>query len=180
MPAAKEDAPQFDYDEAKLRPRGANILDDVAACLTEGKLKDTQITVIGRTDPRGTDEHNQALGASRATAVRSYLMTRGVPAERINLVSRGEKGASGDDEKTWALDRRVDVELGSVSSQGAAFNEPAATKGGPLVSATAKTVKREPDKRGKAGTYADSVESGADGASKSEAVPPPSVPTPAK
>jgi peptidoglycan-associated lipoprotein len=174
MPAAADEAPQFDYDAAKLRPRGANILNDVASCLTDGALKGRNITIVGRTDPRGTQEHNEELGESRASAARAYLIGRGVAEDRIQMVSRGEKDARGDDESTWALDRRVDINVGSTASDRAAAADSAPAAGnGVLVQATRKTVKREPDpKRAKGATYSDAMETGDEGPPQSKAVPP--------
>lgn len=174
MPAAADETPQFDYDDATLRPRGANILNDVASCLTDGALKGRNVTIVGRTDPRGSEEHNQELGESRATAARDYLISRGVEASRIQMVSRGEQDARGDDEATWALDRRVDINLGTTAEGRAASMDGAASTGsGPLVEATKKSVKREPDpKRAKGASYADAVETGEDGPPPAKAVPP--------
>lgn len=112
LPSSPEEAPRFDYDKASLRSRGENILDDVAKCLSEGPLKGQTVTLIGRADPRGPAEYNKELGISRAEAARNYLRERGVPAENLRLLSRGEQGARGHNEETWALDRRVDLELG--------------------------------------------------------------------
>lgn len=112
LPSSPHEVPRFDYDQARLRTRGANILDDVARCLSDGALKGQKVTIIGRADPRGPTEYNQELGVSRAEAARDYLEERGVPAESLLLLSRGEQGARGHDEETWALDRRVDLELG--------------------------------------------------------------------
>jgi hypothetical protein len=90
------------------------------------------------------------------------------------MVSRGEKDARGDDESTWALDRRVDINIGSTASdRAAAVDSTPAAGSGILVQATAKTVKREPDpKRAKGATYSDAVETGDEGPPQSKAVPP--------
>lgn len=117
IPETPAEAPAFDYDQATLRPRGANILDDVAKCLIDGPLKDQTITIIGRTDPRGPEQYNQELGASRASAARNYLISRGVSADHVRLLSRGEQEAQGTSEATWALDRRVDLELGDRTAR---------------------------------------------------------------
>ena len=62
LPETRSDSPQFDFDEAMLRPRGMGILDGIATCMREGSLKGEGITIIGHTDPRGTDQYDQALG----------------------------------------------------------------------------------------------------------------------
>jgi outer membrane protein OmpA-like peptidoglycan-associated protein len=118
LPNAPQEAPHFDYADATLHARGANILDDVAKCLSEGPLKGRVMTIIGRTDPRGSAEYNKQLSASRAEAARNYLVQHGVAQSNIRIVAHGEKGAMGNDESSWALDRRVDFELGDVNVAG--------------------------------------------------------------
>lgn len=115
LPATPKQDPQFDFDEAALRPRGENILDDVASCLKDGRLKGRSVTIIGHADPRGTDEYNQRLGELRAAATQAYLVERGVPDIKLDVTSRGEQDATGYDEATWSLDRRVDLELNGSS-----------------------------------------------------------------
>jgi outer membrane protein OmpA-like peptidoglycan-associated protein len=51
------------------------------------------------------------LGESRADSVRDYLMSLGVPKENLTETSRGKLDATGTDEATWRIDRRVDVDL---------------------------------------------------------------------
>jgi len=112
LPAGPAELPRFDLDQATLRARGRNILDDVANCMKDGPLQNRTITVVGRADPRGSDQHNQVLAGSRADAARNYLIQKGVTDKKLLVVSRGEQSATGDDEASWALDRRVDLELG--------------------------------------------------------------------
>jgi peptidoglycan-associated lipoprotein len=109
-------APRFEYNRAALRPRERNVLDDVANCLLDGPLAGETITLIGRADARGSEPYNESLAASRAAAARDYLALRGVPVEQIRLMSRGERGARGNDEAGYGLDRRVDVELGDLKN----------------------------------------------------------------
>ena len=118
LPNAPQEAPHFDYADATLHARGANILDDVAKCLSEGPLKGRAMTIIGRTDPRGSIAYNKQLSAKRADAARDYLVQRGVATANVRIVARGEQGAMGKDEETWALDRRVDFELGDANVAG--------------------------------------------------------------
>jgi hypothetical protein len=107
-------AARFEYDRTTLHAQGRNVLDDVANCLREGPLSEETITLVGRADPRGSQSYNQSLGASRAEATRDYLAMRGVPADRMRLMSRGEQGARGNNDATYAIDRRVDIELGDL------------------------------------------------------------------
>ena len=118
LPNAPQEAPHFDYADATLHARGANILDDVAKCLSQGPLKGRAMTIIGRTDPRGSAAYNKQLSANRAEAARDYLVQRGVATANVRIIARGEQGAMGNDEETWALDRRVDFELGDANVAG--------------------------------------------------------------
>lgn len=113
LPNEPQESPHFDYADATLRTKGANILDDVAKCLTTGALRGRTLNIVGRTDPRGSEEYNKELSANRAEAARNYLTSHGVPQSQVNVIARGETGARGTDEETWAMDRRVDFELDS-------------------------------------------------------------------
>lgn len=106
-----EQAPKFSYDQADLLPADRDVLQQVADCLTHGPLQGKNVALIGRTDPRGTDEYNLGLGTRRAETVRTYLERLGVPAKRLAPTTRGEIDASGSDESGWQRDRRVDLEL---------------------------------------------------------------------
>jgi OOP family OmpA-OmpF porin len=147
LPDTPQDAPRFEYDQATLRASGRNVLDDVATCLKDGPLKGEAITLVGRADPRGTADYNQDLAESRAAAARNYLAQKGVPNEQMKLMARGEAGAQGNDEASWALDRRVDIELGDLS------NSPV-LQGTMLQTESAKKSDNSPEAQ-KAGTYAD-------------------------
>lgn len=111
FPQGSEELPHFELDESTLRGPDKNVLDDVASCLKDGPLHERTVTIVGRTDPRGSDQHNQNLGANRAEATRNYLIAKGVPERRLVVMSRGEQGARGTGEESWALDRRVDLVL---------------------------------------------------------------------
>lgn len=66
-------------------------------------------TVEGHADERGTREYNLALGERRATAAKNYLVSLGVDANRIAVVSHGKERpvALGSDEGSWAQNRRA-------------------------------------------------------------------------
>ena len=101
----------FDYDKAVIR-------DDQKATL-EAKLPifqanaDMRIRVAGNTDNRGSDEYNLALGQRRAAEVKRYLISRGIDAGRIDVVSFGEErpAASGDNDDSFAKNRRDEFEI---------------------------------------------------------------------
>ncbi|HET7542038.1 MAG TPA: OmpA family protein [Polyangiaceae bacterium] len=170
LPNAPKDAPHFDYADATLHARGANILDDVAKCLSEGPLKGRVITIIGRTDPRGSAEYNKELSANRAEAARNYLVQRGVAAANVRIIARGEQGAQGTDAETWALDRRVDFELGDRNAQGNAAANNLNASPDPVLEGTRMQALSPNNNASKvnAGSYSDSVEGGHEvGSSKS-------------
>ncbi len=104
-------APKFNFDESALLPEDEEVLKKVAECFTTGPLKGSEMQLVGRADPRGTVEYNQALGARRANTVGSFLEQHGMDESKINETSRGELDATGTDEAAWAVDRRVDLLL---------------------------------------------------------------------
>ena len=68
----------------------------------------TKVMVEGHADSRGTNEYNLALGERRADAVRDYLVSLGIPAERITIVSKGEEQpfCRDETEPCWQQNRR--------------------------------------------------------------------------
>jgi peptidoglycan-associated lipoprotein len=108
---AVDNAPKFDFDKSDLRPDERALLDQVAKCATTGPLKGRALVLVGRADSRGEVEYNFVLGESRADSVRSYLTELGVAPARLDATSRGELDATGTDEASWQLDRRVDIAL---------------------------------------------------------------------
>ena len=79
----------FDFDRWEVRPGEAIVLDANANWLQSNR--DTLVIVEGHCDERGTNAYNLALGERRARAVRDYLVSRGVAADRITTVSYGEE-----------------------------------------------------------------------------------------
>lgn len=101
----------FDFDKAVLKPEGKSKLDDLT-----GKLKDITLEVIiavGHTDSIGTDQYNQRLSVRRAEAVKSYLVSKGVEANRIYTEGKGEKQPVADNKTRdgRAKNRRVEIEV---------------------------------------------------------------------
>ena len=88
-----------------------DVLAQIATCVTTGPLAGRSLTLVGRADPRGTVGYNMALGARRAHSAGAYLEQLGVGSSRVMETSRGELDATGTDERTWQIDRRVDVML---------------------------------------------------------------------
>lgn len=105
------EAPRFGYDDDELQPQDREVLELIAVCLTKGPLRGKQVQLIGRADPRGTEEYNLALGSRRAENVSAFLERLGVPDAQLALTTRGAIDAAGTDETGWQQDRRVDLQL---------------------------------------------------------------------
>jgi peptidoglycan-associated lipoprotein len=67
------------------------------------------VTIEGHADERGTAEYNLALGERRALAARNYLISLGIPADRLRTVSYGNEFPfePGHDETAWSKNRRA-------------------------------------------------------------------------
>jgi outer membrane protein OmpA-like peptidoglycan-associated protein len=107
-----EKAPKFDFDQTDLLPADLAVLKQIAECFTTGPMKGMGLALVGRADPRGAVAYNQTLGWKRAGNVAAYLESLGVEVPQIEQSSRGKLDATGYDEATWALDRRVDISIG--------------------------------------------------------------------
>jgi peptidoglycan-associated lipoprotein len=104
-------APKFDFDTSELEAQDRDVLDRVATCLTTGPLKGKAVKLVGRADPRGTDEYNLGLGTRRAHAVGMYLERLGVASRQVAETTRGALDAHGTDDGSYRSDRRVDLTL---------------------------------------------------------------------
>ena len=109
-PAVKEitfEDVHFDFDRYSLRPEAVRALDEAIRSLRENA--NLRIEIEGHTCNIGTAEYNLALGERRANAVREYLTSRGVSADRLRTVSYGEERPKFDNarEETRRLNRRA-------------------------------------------------------------------------
>ncbi|MGH9408915.1 MAG: OmpA family protein [Vicinamibacterales bacterium] len=97
----------FDFDRYSLRPEALRTLDEAIRTLQDNP--DLKIEIEGHTCNIGTAEYNLALGERRANAVRDYLVSRGVSADRLHTVSYGEERPKYDNsrEETRRLNRRA-------------------------------------------------------------------------
>jgi peptidoglycan-associated lipoprotein len=109
--APSQATPKFDYDKDDLTAEDRAVLDQIAQCLTSGALKGRAVSLIGRADPRGTEEYNLGLGSRRAHSVSQYLGRLGVQPPQMGVTTRGALDATGMDEDGWREDRRVDIQL---------------------------------------------------------------------
>ena len=97
----------FEFDSSDITGEGKGILDANAVALK--KYSTWTITIEGHSDERGTAEYNLALGERRAVAARAYLVSLGIPGERLRTVSYGKEFPfdPGHDEAAWAKNRRA-------------------------------------------------------------------------
>jgi peptidoglycan-associated lipoprotein len=97
----------FDTDKADLREDARQALAANAAWLLRHPT--VRILVEGHCDERNTNEYNMALGWRRANAVKDYLVSLGVSADRISTISYGEERpfATCHDESCWWQNRRA-------------------------------------------------------------------------
>lgn len=103
----------FAYDSDALDETARKVLEGNATLL--GKYSTWVITIEGHCDERGTAEYNLALGDRRAQAAKNYLLSLGVPADRLRTVSYGTEFPfdPGHDEAAWANNRRAHFMLTS-------------------------------------------------------------------
>ena len=96
----------FEFDSAELTVDAQSTLDAQAAWLMQ--YSDTNITIEGHADERGTREYNLALGDKRAFAVYSYLAQAGVDTNRMEYMSWGKERPEvvGSDETAYSQNRR--------------------------------------------------------------------------
>jgi len=96
----------FDSDSTDLNPTATSTLDKQAQWLS--RYPRYTFTIEGHADERGTREYNFSLGARRAQAVRDYLASRGIPANRMRIVSYGKERpvAVCNDISCWSQNRR--------------------------------------------------------------------------
>ena len=97
----------FDFDKYDIRPGDAKVLDANAQWL---KSNDSQLLLIeGHCDERGTNEYNLALGERRAKSTMNYLVSQGVQASRITIISYGEERpvCTQKNEECWSKNRRA-------------------------------------------------------------------------
>lgn len=79
----------FAVDQSIITPTGQAVLDGQARWLLANN--DYRAVIEGHADEQGTREYNLALGFRRANAVREYLVSRGVPSNRLEVTSFGKE-----------------------------------------------------------------------------------------
>ena len=97
----------YAFDAAEVDAEGQRILQANAEILR--RYTTWQISIEGHCDERGTAEYNLALGERRAVAARNYLVSLGIPADRVKTVSYGKEFPfdPGHSEEAWSKNRRA-------------------------------------------------------------------------
>jgi peptidoglycan-associated lipoprotein len=96
----------FDFDKYFIRDDMKPILQSNAEWLL--KYPTVMVSIGGHCDERGTEEYNMALGEKRALSAKQYLVSLGIPAERLRTVSYGKTQilVKGVDEESHFMNRR--------------------------------------------------------------------------
>ncbi len=101
----------FDFDKSNVKPQYYGILQNLKEYI---EANDYEVTIVGHTDAKGTNEYNMKLGMRRAESVKAKLLEFGVPADRIvGVESRGEEEpvATNDTAEGRAQNRRIEFKL---------------------------------------------------------------------
>ena len=112
----------FNFNKATLKPEGQQALDQLYSQLANLDPKDGSVVVLGFTDRIGSDAYNQTLSEKRAQSVVDYLVSKGIPADKVSARGMGKSnpvtGSTCDNVKPRAAlidclapDRRVEIEV---------------------------------------------------------------------
>ncbi len=102
----------FDVGRATIRPEGKDVLEQIYNLLIQAE--DSKLELVGHTDNTGTRENNYSLSTARAEAVKSYLIQKGIPANRFQKIDgKGQDEPVGDNDTPAgkAQNRRVVISL---------------------------------------------------------------------
>ena len=98
----------FDFDKSNIKPEYEPVLRANAAWMQAHK--NTNVTIEGNCDQRGSVEYNLALGDRRAKSAQNYLINLGIPASRLSTISYGKERplCTQMNESCWWQNRRDD------------------------------------------------------------------------
>src|SRR5712691_9316220 len=107
----------FDFDKSNIKREFVPVLDEAAQILKDNSS--VKVTIEGHTDSKGTDAYNQKLTEGRANAVKHYLVSKGVMADRLDTVGKGEsqpiapntKPNGKDNPEGRAMNRRAELKV---------------------------------------------------------------------
>lgn len=108
----------FDFDRYDLRNDSKTFLEDISKELQVIQYK--KIILHGNCDERGPETYNYKLGIYRASSVKTFLLSAGIPENKISIISHGKVNSTKnikrnhskkEQEKLWQLDRNVKFEI---------------------------------------------------------------------
>jgi peptidoglycan-associated lipoprotein len=101
----------FDFDKSFIKLEYRPILNEKAAFLKD--YPEMRVRIEGNCDERGTNEYNLALGERRSNSAKNFLVSWGIAADRIEIISYGEERPRGlgHNENSWSQNRRDDFVL---------------------------------------------------------------------
>ena len=101
----------FDYDSYDLRPDAASAVSKAASYLAAHPA--IKVVIGGYCDDRGSAEYNLALGENRANAAKTALVSAGVSASRLRVISYGKEKqfCTEENESCWQQNRRAQFSL---------------------------------------------------------------------
>lgn len=102
----------FDYDKADIRADARDALSQTAQFLRS--YPQLKVVIEGHCDERGSTEYNLALGDRRAAAAKAFLVSLGIPADRMETVSYGKERpfCTAADEACYQQNRRAHIVMG--------------------------------------------------------------------
>jgi peptidoglycan-associated lipoprotein len=103
----------FDYDKATIRDDATTVLKADVGVIRDilANYPNQKLLVEGNADERGSEEYNLALGDRRARAAQEFLVSMGIPAAQLSLVSYGKERpiCTEKTEDCWQRNRRAHV-----------------------------------------------------------------------
>jgi peptidoglycan-associated lipoprotein len=99
----------FAFDSAKLTPNNQERLMSATPCLLELLGSAGTLQLEAHADNLGGEQYSLLLAERRGSSVREFLVSMGVPVERMRVIGKGALEASGTDEPSRARDRSVRI-----------------------------------------------------------------------
>ena len=101
----------FAYNQFTLEEPARVTLEQNAVFLRNNPA--LKVVIEGHCDERGSDEYNLALGERRAVAAKNYLVSLGIAADRLRIISYGEEQplVAESNEDAWAKNRRAEFKV---------------------------------------------------------------------
>jgi peptidoglycan-associated lipoprotein len=103
----------FDYDKSVIRDDASTVLKADVGVIRDilANYPNQKLLIEGNADERGSEEYNLALGDRRARAAQEFLVSMGIPAAQLSLVSYGKERPICTDktEDCWQRNRRAHV-----------------------------------------------------------------------